>query len=208
MCDGKDRVGKFVLVLPDHSVISGESLNLSGFGFFIRKPNPPDTLGFWEWVARAAAQLLDKEKGLQSLQRWGQRPRPVGMTVEPVTLKTTSHDHQVRGLTLRNHVLFWRPGASGRGFTSPLLSQPQFQGCSRQEEENRGTRAAGPTPALTGTKTSCSPRPEAVCLQTAAFALATVLCLPGQQRQSVCPPRPLPGSISGFHRGTQSVQIP
>lgn len=141
---------------------------------------------------RAAAQLLDKEKGLENLQRWRQRPRPVGMKVEPVTLKTTSHDHYVRGVTLRNHILFWRLGASGRGFTSPLLSQPQFQGCSRQEEENRGVRAAGPTPALTRTKTSCSPQPEVVCLQTTVFALATVLCLPGQQRLSVCLPRPPP----------------
>ena len=32
MCDGKDRVGKLTLVLPDHCVISGKSLNLSGPG--------------------------------------------------------------------------------------------------------------------------------------------------------------------------------
>ena len=86
-----------------------------------------------------------------------------------------------------------------RGHTSephPLLGtrclRPGLQGCSRQGEENRWVRAAGPTSAPTRTKTSCSPQPEVVCLQTAVSALATVLRLPGQQRLSVCLPRPPP----------------
>lgn len=93
---------------------------------------------------------------------------------------------------------FPRP-LGNRGHTSephPLLGtrclRLGLQGCSGQGKGNRGVRAAGPTSAPTRTKTSCSPQPEVVCLQTTVFALATVLCLPGQQRLSVCLPRPPP----------------
>ena len=44
-------------------VTLGESLNLSGFGFFIRKPNLPDTLGFWERVAQSCSPVARQREG-------------------------------------------------------------------------------------------------------------------------------------------------